>query len=81
MSIPYVYSVYIKPIIESDHPNKHDIDEYYVFETGLTSVKIVFDSEYIRKYIIERYGRGAFVHRMKNCFDEVISLAENQKDF
>lgn len=39
--------------------------------------KIVFDSEYIRKYIIDRYGKDAFVHRMKTCFDEVISSAEN----
>ena len=76
MSIPYVYSVYIKPIIESDHPNKHDIDEYYVFETGLTSVKIVFDSEceletnadYLDIYYFANDTRSYFKKRMTGSF-------------
>lgn len=34
--------------------------------------KIDFDSTYIRKYIVERYGKKAFTERMANCFEEVI---------
>lgn len=41
--------------------------------------KIEFDSEYIRAYIVGKYGKEAFVQRMKGYFEEVIFSAENRK--
>ena len=44
MSIPYVYSISIQNINESTHPTENYVDEYYVYETGLSSIKLVFNS-------------------------------------
>lgn len=40
--------------------------------------KITFDSQYIREYIAERYGKQAFTNRMATYFNEVIESYETK---
>ena len=57
----------------------YKIIDYESFAIGLKDYlegKISFDAEYIREYIVARYGKRSFIGRMTDLFNEVIQKGE-----
>ncbi len=79
---PYVYSVTIvPPIRESTHPTENYVDEYYVFETNLSSARIVFNTqcelETNTDYIDLFYTTGTYYYKKRltgDFGDEVVKV-------